>query len=321
MKSNGRSVKLATVSGNRGPTAPGYPALSVATSPTTGQDLTVETCCQAYLVAAQAKLNPVTLKNRSIVIADFVRALGSKRVGDLTPSDVADWLAAHDWNASTRQTRAKNVHAIFRWCQRTAKLIGNNPVSGIAVELKQPLLREAWFDDKQQADLLAACDEHFRQFLLVLLATGARPFSELARVTAASVVECPEGLQLRCGPRTRTKGTRAGRLVYVPRSTATMIRKLAKQFPKGPLFRNSHGNRWSAAACAGRLARLRKRLAWLTDKHNTYSCRHSFATTKLSRNVSLATVALLLGNSIAITQKHYGHLERQTDNLWAAIEA
>ena len=320
MKVNGRPTKRNQRTDGPGVAAPAPLKRAMALPATNGHDLTVEACCQAYLKMAQAKLKPVTLRNRSIVIADFVRALGSKQVSDLTPSDVAGWLAAHDWNASTRQARAKNIHAIFRWCQRTARLIDNNPVTGIAAELVQPLPREAWFDDQQQAELLAACDEHFRQFLRALLATGARPFSELAKITASNIVESPEGMRLRCGPRKRVKGTRPPRYLYVPKALASLVRDLAKQFPRGPLFRNSHGNRWNAAACAGRFARLRKRLNWLTDKHNTYSCRHTFATTKLGRSVSLATVATLLGNSITITQKHYGHLERHTDSLWAAIE-
>ena len=320
MKSNGRSQKRTQRTDGPALAAPTSVKMAIAQPSSNGHDLSVEACCQAYLEMARAKLKPVTLKNRSLVITDFVRALGPKRVSELTPGDVAGWLAAHDWNASTRQARAKNIHAIFRWCQRTAKLIDNNPVTGIAAELVQPLPREAWFDDKQQAELLAACDDHFRQFLRALLSTGARPFSELAKITASNIVESSEGMRLRCGPRKRVKGARPPRYLYVPKSLTSLVRDLARQFPRGPLFRNSHGNRWNAAACAGRFARLRKRLTWLTEKHNTYSCRHTFATTKLSRSVSLATVATLLGNSIAITQKYYGHLERHTDSLWTAIE-
>jgi integrase len=57
------------------------------------------------------------------------------------------------------------------------------------------------------------------------------------------------------------------------------------------------------------LKRLRKKLKLTDGKMIAYSYRHTFATDWLLDGGSIKILADLMGNSVAMIEKHYGHLE------------
>jgi integrase len=85
------------------------------------------------------------------------------------------------------------------------------------------------------------------------------------------------------------------------------------------------GNGLPKSAVADWQRSLRKLFALAGLKDNPHMFRHSRATELLTKDVSLETVAAILGNTPAIVQKHYSHfvkswqlkLEEDVRKIWA----
>jgi site-specific recombinase XerD len=87
-----------------------------------------------------------------------------------------------------------------------------------------------------------------------------------------------------------------------------IIERRREKHPSGYLFRNRDGRKWTDSAVLNTLKNLRQRLG-LGSKMIPYSYRHTFATGWLLDGGSIKVLADLLGTSIAMIEKHYGHLE------------
>lgn len=103
----------------------------------------------------------------------------------------------------------------------------------------------------------------------------------------------------------------AGRTVLLPEATADLFRTHAKgKLPAAPLLARWDGKAWvkdawkkpikAAAAAAG-----------LPPETKAYTLRHSTITDLVSAGLDLFTVAALAGTSIAMIEKHYGHLQQE----------
>ena len=82
---------------------------------------------------------------------------------------------------------------------------------------------------------------------------------------------------------------------------------------EGPLFGGRRGG-LSTNAISCRIKRI-KNSEDIPDSIVAYSYRHTYITDALQRGVAIATVAELVGTSVAMIQKHYGHLEQRGDHL------
>jgi len=99
------------------------------------------------------------------------------------------------------------------------------------------------------------------------------------------------------------------RKIKLPPSTVEVFKRSCEnKLPTAPMFTRADGKAWdkdswkkpfkAAAAAAG-----------LTEKATTYSLRHSTITDLVS-SLDLLTVAQISGTSMAMIEKHYGHLQQ-----------
>jgi integrase len=117
--------------------------------------------------------------------------------------------------------------------------------------------RERTLTAQEQQKLLDSTpDEEFRDFLVALQETGARP-GEIASVTARDV-DCDEGIWVLQDHKTGAKTGRP-RIIYLTPCMVDHCRRLAGLHPTGPLFRNTEGNPWNRNAIRCRFRRLRKK--------------------------------------------------------------
>ena len=107
--------------------------------------------------------------------------------------------------------------------------------------------------------------------------------------------------------------TEKDRVIYLTPDLLGLVERLCEKHPTGYLFRNRDGRQWTNSAVYLMLKRLRKRLG-MKSKMIAYSYRHSFATNWLKAGGSIKILADLMGNSVAMIEHHYGHLDadRQT---------
>jgi integrase len=143
-------------------------------------------------------------------------------------------------------------------------------------------------------------DQEFRDFLIVLKNTGARP-GEIRMMEARHL----HGVVV-IFPKVSSKGKRFNRVIYPNKEAQAIIGRLAKERPEGPLFRNTRGRPWTTSAVACRFKRLTKKLG---SKSFAYAFRHTFATEGLINGVDSTAMANLLGHQdLSMVARTYAHL-------------
>jgi integrase len=92
---------------------------------------------------------------------------------------------------------------------------------------------------EERKQILAAIpDQAFKDFVFAMQETGGRP-GEVAKVTTA---DCNLELGIWVLRDHKTAGkTGRPRIVYLTPGMAELTKKLAKQYPSGPIFRNTRG--------------------------------------------------------------------------------
>jgi integrase len=242
----------------------------------------------------------------------------------LTAGDVEAWLDAHEgWNGGTR-TAVQALKRAINYAVACGR-IPRNPIRGYKTD--RPGRRITYFTPEQEA----AMYEHSRPALAtairVCIRTGARPLVEFGSLEARHVVETNRG-QAWVWPKEETKTRKADRTIYVPEDIAGIARRLAKEHPTGPLFRNARGTPWTNSALKSAFDRLRKRLrskGIVLDKDAVfYSCRHTYAKRMLGgywgKPVTLEVLAGLMGNTPKVCWDHYAKwCDQYTDPLWDAV--
>jgi len=99
----------------------------------------------------------------------------------------------------------------------------------------------------------------------------------------------------------------------------TILRELMTRHPSGALLRNTRGQEWAEQALVKAMISAREKAG--IDHAIAYGYRYTFATEALSRGVSDALVAELLGHSgTAMLHKHFAHLEAKGAVLRQALD-
>ena len=145
--------------------------------------------------------------------------------------------------------------------------------------------------------------------------TGARPFSELATVTAG-MVDFAAGTITFAKHKNAKKGKR--RVVYLTAGLKAVLERLAAEHPEGPLFRTREGNPWTKGSVSKWMRKAEKALG--LARLNPYAWRHTLITESLAKGLSADIVAELVGNSPATIHKYYSHLDQKADALRAAAQ-
>ena len=164
--------------------------------------------------------------------------------------------------------------------------------------------RALYLDRAQRRALIEAIpDAEMRAFVAALAVLPLRP-GALAALTAGDFDARQRTLRI------GTDKEAAGRVIPLPSTVVATIEQAARaKLPAAPLFARWDGKAWrtdewvkaiKAAALAAKLPA------------NTvgYTLRHSAITDLVSAGLDLFTVAKLAGTSVAMIEKHYGHLQQ-----------
>jgi integrase len=172
--------------------------------------------------------------------------------------------------------------------------------------------RDRYLTLEEREKIRIAVKGAFADYIFALEQTGARPFSEVAKVTASNV-----NLELGTWTLEKWKNSRKQkglkRTIYLTPSMLELTRRLMNQYPEGPLFRNTCGRAWTRQALTARFRALGERLG--IENLMAYNIRHLFITDALARGIPVAVVAELCGTSIQTIQKHYNHMNVMHDVL------
>ena len=153
--------------------------------------------------------------------------------------------------------------------------------------------------------LSAARGQQFKELVIVMFASGARP-QEMRHIEARHYD--PELVRLVL-LREESKGKKRRRVIYLDDVSRHIVEKLVASHPRRPLFRNARGCPWTADALCARFRRLRVKLGM--PKLCAYALRHSYAHWQLTEGTDSHVVSKLLGHSDGrMLETRYGHVER-----------
>jgi integrase len=108
--------------------------------------------------------------------------------------------------------------------------------------------------------------------------------------------------------------------VYLPDEALAIVKRLAKQYPEGKLFRNSDGIPWNHDSINCRFRRLKDRLK--LPALTATMMRHSFAHYRLTSGQDALTVSKLMGHvDTRMLSTRYGHLDQNEGFMSAAANA
>ena len=159
--------------------------------------------------------------------------------------------------------------------------------------------RTIYLDIGQRRALLAECTGAARNLFEAAALTGARP-GELTNAARGQFDARTSSMTFigKTGSRT------------VPLSPAAMVlfKRLAKsKLPAARLFTRDDGKPW-AHSDWDKILREAATRAKLPEGTCLYTLRHSFITTAIIEGMATLDVARLVGTSVAMIDKHYGHL-------------
>lgn len=170
--------------------------------------------------------------------------------------------------------------------------------------------RDAYLDRQQRTDLIDSAKADVGAFLRAMSLVPLRP-GALAALTAAS-------FDKRLGVLTIGKD-KAGRdrKIKLPSQTAAFFAQRAKdKLPTASLLVRADGKTWDKDAWKKPVKSAAK-VAGLPDTVTAYAMRHSAITDLVTAGLDLLTVAQLSGTSVAMIERHYGHL--RADHAAAAL--
>ncbi|WP_374607249.1 tyrosine-type recombinase/integrase [Thermomonas sp.] len=159
--------------------------------------------------------------------------------------------------------------------------------------------RDLYLDRNQRRALLEAADEPTRALMECIALTGCRPGDPAAALR--------KHYDAKTGSVTFiTKGR--NRTIPVSPTAKALLDKMAKgKLPMAYLFTQADGSPWDSRTWYDHV-RAAVEKAGLPRETVLYNLRHSWITDAIIGGMDLLTVAKLTGTSLAMIEKHYGHL-------------
>jgi site-specific recombinase XerD len=269
--------------------------------------MTVEDAIEKFLEDALARrLSGATIGKQKVLLArlkTFARDTGVRYVSQLGPDEIRTFRASWKDSAVTAAKNLERLRSFFRFCT-SMKWVDENP----AEALRAPRFHQTPtlpFTDEEWGATLEAVEKYPTQ--------NSYGGDNRARLRAFLLLLRYSGLRIRdvvCLLRDRIKDgklmlytQKTGQAVFVPLPpvvTEALDACGDRQLP----FWSGSGNPKSAVADWQRSLRRLFKLAGVENGH-AHRFRDTFAVRLLEKGVPLESVAVLLGNSLRIAEKHY----------------
>jgi integrase len=266
-----------------------------------------------------------------------VEFFGDKAIGELKPVHVSDWLALKAkprvdskkrtvrWGPGYQAIALRTLVTALNWAKGQGLISRHCLESAKAVTIrgkKRSRGQEAYIPPATWRKLIARVgktNHRFADILRFLHGTGCRP-SEAYHVEARYYHRAD-----RCvvypgqpGPEDyvwkNSRRTGKDRVIFLTEDLAQMVESLIGRHPEGPIFRTRRETRWTNEAMSVNLRWYAKKLG-IAPAPTAYGFRHSYATDWLLNGGSIKVLADLLGTSVGMIERHYGHIMVDKDRV------
>jgi integrase len=318
----GKQHTLARGKANRAEADLAFHRLMAAGAPAAqalAEHLTVADLIDRYLADARARGR--TAKSQESMLAALRRRWGSLRAVDLRPFHVAQVVAERSgpdfgkhggrapWVRSSSWTFRGLVKRVFAWAVAEG-MLGTNPLATLKVGTAQR--RQATLSPDQARAAIAAAEPPYRDYLAVILETGARP-GEIARLRGADI-DWETGIAVLAEHKTAEE-TGEPRVIVLSATALAICRTryegLSKAQQRGPLFLNAESRPWTANTAGARFRVIQRKLG-LKKGTGGYSMRHVFVDDCFESGLASKTVATLVGHTnTQMIDRHYSRLHQR----------
>jgi integrase len=259
-----------------------------------------------------------------------VEEFGDKTFAQLKPVHVTNWLAkmakpratkkhkAVKWGPTYQNIALRTLVAAFNWARGQGIISGHclqNPKAVVVRGRKRSRGAEAYISPeiwKKLIGRVGATNHGFADLLRFLHGTGCRP-SEAYHVEAryyqpkekCVVYPGHPGPDDFAWKNARKSGK--DRVIFLTDELAEIVERRIKERPTGPIFQSRHGRRWCQEAVSVNLRWYAKRLE-ISPPPTAYGFRHTYATNWLLSGGSIKVLADLIGTSVSMIERHYGHI-------------
>ena len=194
----------------------------------------------------------------------FVKKYPNLRAVDVRPFHAQQWVDGYTLSVTSRRNYLRCVKRCLWWATRQGYL-EKNPVTGLEIPAAEH--REV-FVSQQEFDAILAIvkDDVFKDLLIVTWESGCRPQESLR----AEKRHVDLGNSRLVFPKSEAKNKKTTRVVYLTDKAKEIVRRLAKKYPTGRLFRNRRGKKWTTFAVNCRFCRIEKKLK---KKYSLYALR------------------------------------------------
>lgn len=222
----------------------------------------------------------------------------------------------------TKKRRRAALQHFFAWAVGRG-MRQDNPAEGVRLP-KMPSRRRDHVTEAEAAAILRAAvaaevltadgepatanGRWLSDWVVFGLGTGLRP-GEQRDLRWSAVRLAERSVEVGKGHRVKTAGSR--RTVPVAGAALDVLRRLHERRTTeadGPVFTGANGGRVAVGYLTKRLQTLAERSG--VNKHVTaYALRHAYGTTMAAAGVPLLDLARLMGTSLRMIEKHYGHYD------------
>ncbi len=225
-------------------------------------------------------------------------------MGQVRKLHLTKWFEDKTWSSTTKNDAMGVVKRAFNWATEEGYFT-YNPIS----QVRNPPAkrRDIFYTAEQWKQVRNAARGPIVDFLDFLWSTGCRP-QEARTLEARHFNEDLVIFALE-----ESKGEKYQHVLFLTPESQSIVQKLAKKYPRGPLFRNRNGRAWTKDSVKCVLTRISKKVGFRVI---AYGARHGYATNALVQGVDAISVSHLMGHkSPAMVAEVYSHLAQNHDFL------
>lgn len=232
----------------------------------------------------------------------YSHPIGKVKLTKLRTEHIEDWRDGLDMAEVSRNRTLATLRAALNFAVRKRYVEASRAIEWKSVAAYEVTTRrDLYLDRDQRRALVDNLPEHARPFLRCLCLLPLRP----GALAACAVADFDNKLGTL---RIRHDKVHAGRVVALSPTAADLLREQARgKLPKAPLIAYQDGSAWSRFRWRNPIRKSSK-AADLPPETCAYTLRHSVITDMLAGGMDTLTVAKIAGTSLAMIEKHYGHL-------------
>jgi integrase len=269
----------------------------------TDDSYTVEAACRHYIEdrrveKGEACAHDAEMRFRRTV---YGTAFGKTPISKLWTPDLKKWRRGTALSLSSQNRTMTALRAALNLAIANRRVTSDRVIewSSVRQHKNADSRRVLFLDLEERRRLLEQAHGAVRDLIAGIAFTGARP-GDLRTARRSQYEPRTESITFtsKTGPRT----------VPLPKPAVALFNQLAKdKLPHAWLFTREDGKPWQHSDW-DELVRDAAKRAGLPEGVCLYTLRHSFITQVLTDGMSTLDVARITGTSLAMIEKHYGHL-------------